>query len=130
MKVVVEKARKFICLTKTKFLCLENFPFHNQQVARSVFQSGIHLLLSGTISEEALITQYFDTIETCERLQVNLSIRADEELTLETACSLFVHCGYLTLIISPDAKFGVPFSHRRETTICIGNSMTCSGICQ
>ena len=45
---------------------LENFPFQSQQAALiMVFQSGIHLLLSGTISEEALITRYFGTIETC-----------------------------------------------------------------
>ena len=43
---------------------LENFPFQGQQAALIVFQSRIHLLLSGTISEEALITRYFGTIET------------------------------------------------------------------
>ena len=67
--------------------------------------SGIRLLLSGTISEEALITRYFGTIETCERFQVNLSIRSDEGLTLETSASLSLHCGNLTLVNSFDAKF-------------------------
>ena len=67
MKVVVEELRKFICVMKTKFLFLENFPFQSQQAALIVFQSGIHLLLSGTISEVALITRYFGTIETYDR---------------------------------------------------------------
>ena len=44
---------------------LENFPFQSQQATLiMVFQSGIHLLLSGAISEVALITRYFGTIET------------------------------------------------------------------
>ena len=67
--------------------------------------SGIHLLLSGTISEEALITRYFGTIETWEWFQVNLSIRSDEGLMLETSASLSLHCENLTLINSFDAKF-------------------------
>ena len=41
----------------------------------SEYLSGIHFLLSGTISEEALIAPYFGTIETCERFQVKMSIR-------------------------------------------------------
>ena len=53
----------------------------------SEYLSGIHFLLSGTISEEALIAPYFGTIETCERFQVNMSIRSDEELMLETSSS-------------------------------------------
>ena len=37
MKVVVEKVHKFICVIAKKIICLENFPFHNQQAAlRSV----------------------------------------------------------------------------------------------
>ena len=67
--------------------------------------SRIHLLLLGTIPEEALITRYFGAIETCGRFQVNLSIRSDEGLTLETSASLSLHCGNLTLINSFDAKF-------------------------
>ena len=53
--------------------------------------SEIHLMRSGTISEGALITRYFGPIETCERFQVNLSIRTDEGLTLETSASLSLH---------------------------------------
>ena len=37
MKVVVEKFLKFICVMKTKFLWLTNFPFYNQQAALRVF---------------------------------------------------------------------------------------------
>ena len=59
MKVVVENVRKFICVIIRKILCLENFPFPFQ------FQSGTRLLLSSTISEEASVTRYFGTIETC-----------------------------------------------------------------
>ena len=53
----------------------------------SEYLSGIYFLLSGTISEKALIAPFFGTIETCERFQVNLSIRSDEELTLEASSS-------------------------------------------
>ena len=95
------------------YLCNENeiplfreFPFLTTNTPLSECLSGIHLLLSGTISEEALITRYFGTIETCERFQVNLSIRSDEGLTLETSVSLSLHCGNFTLINSFDAKFG------------------------
>ena len=63
MKVVVEIVSKFICVMKTKFLSLENFPFHIQQADLKVFIR-IHLLLSGTISAEVLIKRYFGTIET------------------------------------------------------------------
>ena len=60
----------------------------------SEYLSGIHFLLSGTISEEALIAPYFDTTETYERFQVNMSIRTDGGLTLETSASLSgLHCG-------------------------------------
>ena len=46
MKVEVEKARKFICLMKTKFLCLENFPFQKQQTAlRSVSVRNIFVVV-------------------------------------------------------------------------------------
>ena len=37
MKVVVENFLKFICVMKTKFLWLTNFPFYNQQAALRVF---------------------------------------------------------------------------------------------
>ena len=65
MKVVVEKVRRFICVVKTKFPCFENFPFHDQKAALSVYPEHICRLLSGTISEEALITRYFGSMETC-----------------------------------------------------------------
>ena len=65
MKVVVEEVRKFICVMKTKFLFSDNFPFQSQQAALVVFQTVRHLVLSGAMSEEALITRYFGTIESC-----------------------------------------------------------------
>ena len=61
MKVVVEEVRKFIW--KRNPFILKNFPFQSQQATLMVFQSGINLLLSATISEEALITRYFGTTE-------------------------------------------------------------------
>ena len=66
MKVVVEEVRKYICVMKTKIPLFRRFPFSgttNKPLSECLY--GIHLLLSGTISEEALITRYFGTIETC-----------------------------------------------------------------
>ena len=60
-KVVVEKVRKFICVTPL----VREFPISstvNKPLSECL--SGIHLLLLGAISEEALITPYFGTIET------------------------------------------------------------------
>ena len=66
MKVVVEKVRKYIFVMKNKIPLFREFPFSgttNKPLSECL--SGIQLLLSGTISEEALITRYFRTIETC-----------------------------------------------------------------
>ena len=66
MKVVVEEVRKYICVMKTKIPLFRRFPFSgttNKPLSECLY--GINLLLSGTISEEALITRYFGTIETC-----------------------------------------------------------------
>ena len=59
IKVVVEKVRKFICVMKTRISLFTT----NKPLPECL--SGIHLLLFGKISEEALITRYFGTIETC-----------------------------------------------------------------
>ena len=64
MKVVIENVRKFVCVMKTKFLCLGNFHFPAQPCNKlfSQYLCGIHLLVTGTILEEALITRYFGTV--------------------------------------------------------------------
>ena len=61
IKVVIENVRKFICVMQTKFLCLGNFHFRHNQVSHSTYPEYI-LLLSGTISEEALIVPYFGIV--------------------------------------------------------------------
>ena len=59
MKVVIGNVSKFIFVMKTKFLCLGNFHFPAQPTQ---YLSGIHLLLSGTVSEEAIIAPYFGIV--------------------------------------------------------------------
>ena len=63
MKVVIENVPKFVRVMKTKFLCLDNFHFPAQPTSHfhSIQLSGIHLSLSGAISEEALIALQFGT---------------------------------------------------------------------
>ena len=88
MKVVLEKVLIFICVIKNEIPLFREFSFSgtsNEPLSECL--CGIHFLLSGPISEEALITRYRGTIETCEKFQVNLSIRS----------SLSVDCGNLTL---------------------------------
>ena len=63
MKVVVEKVRIFICVMKNEISLFREFPFSgstNEPLSECL--SGTHLLLSGTISEEALVTRYFRTV--------------------------------------------------------------------
>ena len=85
----------------------------------SEYLSGIHFLLSGTISEEALIVPYFGTIETRERFQVNMSIRTDGGLTLETSASLSgLHWKFnwpSSTRLMPN--FDVSLSHRRDAAV-------------
>ena len=61
IKVVIENVRKFICVMQTKFVCLGNFHFLHNQVSHSIYPEYI-LLLSGTISEEALIVPHFGIV--------------------------------------------------------------------
>ena len=91
MKVVVEKGIKFICLMKTKFVCLEDFPFHKQQAAfRSVSVRNTFVAVE---YEEASITRHFGIIEAFERAGTR------------NVGFLSLDCGNLTLINSSDAKF-------------------------
>ena len=56
MKVVIENVRKFICVLKTKFLCLGNFNFPAQPMSRfhSIYPEYI---CCSRISEEGLIAR-------------------------------------------------------------------------
>ena len=58
MKVAVEKVRIFICVMKNEIPLFREFPFlgtTNEPLPECLY--GTHLLLSGTISEEALVTR-------------------------------------------------------------------------
>ena len=61
LRTMKENVRKFICVTKTKFLCLGNFHFPAQPTSRfhSIYPEYI---CCSRISEEALITRYFGTL--------------------------------------------------------------------
>ena len=63
MKVVVEKVRIFICLMKNEIPLFTEFPFSgasNEPLSECL--RGTHLLLSGTLSEEAFVTPYFSAV--------------------------------------------------------------------
>ena len=98
-KVVKENVGKLICVMKTKFLCLENFDFPAQQAALTVFIRNTFLAVGYNIRGSI----NYALFETC--FQVNLSIRSDEGLTLDTSASLSLDCGNFILINSFDAKF-------------------------
>ena len=67
MKFVVEKVRIFICVMKNEIPLFTEFPFSctsNEPLSECL--RGTHLLLSGTISEEALLHLILaPSIETC-----------------------------------------------------------------
>ena len=64
MKVVMQKVRKFICWRNENEFS-ERISLFTTTKPLSECLSAIHLLRLGTISEEALNTRYFGTIETC-----------------------------------------------------------------
>ena len=62
MKVVVEKVRIFICVMKNEIPFFAEFPYSGTtNKPFSQYLSGIHLLLSVTMSQEALFAPYFGT---------------------------------------------------------------------
>ena len=64
MKVVMQKVRKFICWRNENEFS-ERISLFATTKPLSECLSAIHLLRLDTISEEALNTRYFGTIETC-----------------------------------------------------------------
>ena len=63
MKVVVEKVGIFVFVMKNEIPLIREFQFSgttNEPLSECL--CGAHLLLSGTISEEALVIRYFSTV--------------------------------------------------------------------
>ena len=83
MEVVVEKVRVFICVMKNEIPLFTEFPFSgtsNEPLSECL--RGTHLLLSGTLSEEAFVTPYFNTVngnllEVSSQFEYSLRRKAD-----------------------------------------------------
>ena len=112
MKVVIENVCKFICVMKTKFLCLGNFHFLAKPTS-SFHSICREYICCSRISEEGLIAPYFCTVNWNFGQTKGFVAR----YVIFFICWLWKFDPRSSTRLMPN--FSVSFSHRRETTILL-----------
>ena len=95
MKVVIENVRKFVCVMKTKSLCLGNFHFPAQPTSRfAVFIRNTFVGVGYNIRRSLNYALFWH-----HELKLVRGFKSiwDEGLTLKISASLSLNCGNLTL---------------------------------
>ena len=133
MKVVVEKVCIFICVMKNEIPLFREFPFSgstNEPLSECL--SGTQYL--GTISEEALVTRYFRTVnwnllEVSSQFEYSLRRRADARNVSLFISWLWKFDHRSSTRLMPN--FGVSLSHPRHTAVSFetNHSNTNNGNC-